>query len=236
MNKKNIWLAVEGHPEIVYGHYIVPNFMSNSIAVQVKDNEWILLSPGEPMLKDWQQRFAKPSTKISIIYPNHYHHLGVKAWLAAYPDAALYASQRAVDALIAKGFPHVTDLEHQQPRLPEGYSVLIPPGHRGGDVWLSKQDAEQGAVWLTCDSFMNYSRLSNQPIARTLQKLMKTAPGLKISQVVKYLLITDKRAFKRWALQQLEQDQPQTMIPSHGVVEQSRDLTQRLKSLLQERM
>ena len=114
--------------------------------------------------------------------------------------------------------------------------MLIPPGHRGGDVWLSKQDAEQGAVWLTCDSFMNYSRLSNQPIARTLQKLMKTAPGLKISQVVKYLLITDKRAFKRWALQQLEQDQPQTMIPSHGVVEQSRDLTQRLKSLLQERM
>lgn len=236
MNKKNVWQAVDGHPEIFFGHYIVPNFMSNSIAVRVQDNEWILISPGEPLLKDWYTRFAQPDTKISIIFPNHYHHLGVNAWLEHYPDAALYASQRAVDALIGKGFAHVTDLEHEQPALPEGYSVLIPPGHRGGDVWLTKQGAEEGAVWVTCDSFMNYNRLSNQPVARTMQKLMKTAPGLKISHFVKYLLITDKREFKRWALKQLEHDQPMTMIPSHGVLEQDKALPQRLKALLEERM
>lgn len=235
MQVKNTWHPVEGHPEIFYGHYIVPNFMSNSIAIQVQAGEWVLVSPGEPMLQDWQERLAKPGDKISIIFPNHYHHLGVNAWLEQYPDAALYASQQAVDALIGKGFPHVTDLEHEQPRLPEGYSVLIPPGHRGGDVWLAKQGAEQGAVWVTCDSFMNYARLSNQPVARAMQKLMKTAPGLKVSHFVKYLLITDKSAFKHWALKQVAHDQPMTMIPSHGVVEQDVALPQRLKALLEER-
>ena len=236
MNKKNVWQAVDGHPDILYGHYIVPNFMSNSIAVRVKQDEWLLISPGEPMLKDWQERFAKPETKISIIFPNHYHHLGVNAWLEQYPDAALYASQRAVDALIGKGFTHVTDLEHEQPALPEGYSVLIPPGHRGGDTWLVKQSIGQGAVWITCDSFMNYARLSNQPVARLMQRAMKTAPGLKISHFVKYLLIDDKREFKRWALNQIEQDQPTTMIPSHGVMEQDKALPQRLRALLEGRM
>jgi flavorubredoxin len=236
VNVKNTWHPVDGHPEIFYGHYIVPNFMSNSIAVQVAEHEWLLISPGEPMLKDWQERFAKPDTKISIIFPNHYHHLGVNAWLEHYPDAALYASQRAVDALIGKGFAHVTDLEYEQPALPAGYSVLIPPGHRGGDVWLAKQDAAHGSVWITCDSFMNYARLSNQPVARMMQRAMKTAPGLKISHFVKYLLIDNKRDFKQWALIQLEQDQPTTLIPSHGVVEQGEDLPKRLQALLEERM
>lgn len=232
MNQKNVWHPVDKHPEIYYGHYIVPNFMSNAIAINTSIKEWVLVSPGEPLLEDWLKHFGAEGMKINIIFPNHYHYLGVARWLEQYPDACLYASKKAIVALQEKGFTNITAIEDEQPTLPSGYSILIPPGHRGGDVWLSKQNKASGSVWITCDSFQNYSRLSNQPIARILQRVLGTAPGLKLSQFVKWLLLDNRRAFKRWALNQLDVDQPTTLIPSHGVVEQDDNLSKRLKRLL----
>ncbi len=234
--KKHTWFQLEEHSEVYFGQYIVPNFMSNSIAIRTSEHHWILISPGEKMLAEWIERWKNPETKISIILPNSFHYMGVNAWLKVFPDALLYASQKAKKRLLKKGFHGILELESNRPELPKGYDVLIPPGHRGGDIWISKQGHNNNNLWITCDSFLNYDRVSNQPVARALQAILGAAPGLKISQVIKWLLLDGKMKFKPWALSQLEKDRPSILIPSHGEVEHDVALTEKLRELIMLRL
>ena len=220
--KKNIWHPVENHPELHVGQYIVPNFVSNSMAIAISDKEFVVMSPGEPLLAAFQAKYSA-DIKLHIVFPNAYHHMGVLDWLTVYPEASLYASEMAIAQLRDKGFADHTilALENTQPPLPEQYDFLFPPGHKAGDVWVRKQNPvntkiQKTSTWITCDSFLNYDRVSNQPVARIMQKVLGAAPGLKISQVVKWFILNDRKAFKEWVLKQLDTDNPITLIPSHG--------------------
>ena len=238
--QKNTWLHLESHPEIQVGQYIVPNFVSNSVAIKINQYEYILISPGASLLKSWPDELKNANCKIHIIMPNAWHFLGVKAWQEAFENIVLYASAQAKDKLIEKGAFTPSDniqvLQDQQPPLPEGYGLLFPPGHRAGDVWLTKHVGKDNSTWITCDSFLNYERLSNQPVARTMQKLLGAAPGLKMSMVIKWLILNDKKAFKEWVLKQLEIDKPTTLIPSHGEVAQDENLKDKIKSMVTSRL
>ena len=238
--KKNIWHKLESHPEISFGQYIVPNFVSNSVAIRVTDSEYILISPGEPLLKAFLDEGHVKDTKIHIIMPNGFHYMGVAAWQLAFSNTVLYASKAARVMLIEKGVAKnesdIICLEDNKLPLPQDYSLLFPPGHRGGDVWLKKQDTQHASIWITCDSFLNYERLSNQPVARILQKALNAAPGLKISQVIKWFILKDKKGFKLWLLKRLELDNPTTLIPSHGEIAQGKDLREKLENLVRQRL
>lgn len=234
--KKHTWFQLAEHPEINYGQYMVPNFISNSVAIQSSKNHWVMISPGAKMLDDWPKELKKNKhIRISIIFPNHFHYLGVKAWLETYPDAHLYASTKAIPRLKKMGFSAIQALEVDQPELPEGYQILFPPGHRGGDIWISKKTKDD-CIWITCDSFLNYDRVSNQPIARLMQKALGAAPGLKISQVIKWLLLDKRNTFRDWCIKQIEKDQPNILIPSHGEVEKDSGLADRLRSMVSKRL
>jgi len=237
--KKNTWLNIESHPEIQVGQYIVPNFVSNSVAIKVNENEYILISPGASLLEDWPDELKTPDCKIHIIMPNAWHFMGVKAWQEAFVDVTLYASALAKEKLIEKGAftqdDNIQVLQEQQPPLPSGYELLFPPGHRAGDVWLTKKE-NNNCTWITCDSFLNYERLSNQPMARTMQKLLGAAPGLKMSQVIKWLILNDKKAFKTWVLEQLKKDRPTILIPSHGEVSLDNNLKDKIERMVTSRL
>lgn len=234
--QKNRWQIVAGHAEIHYGQYMVPNFVSSSVALQVAENELVIISPGEALLADWPEAWRGPQMKISIIMPNGFHYLGVNAWQAAFPQAVLYASAKAIGRLNGKGISGVRALEKEQPVLPAGYQILLPPGPWAGDVWLCKTCPVQGALWITCDSFLNYARYSRQPIARFLQKRLDAAPGLKISQVVKWFILDDRHAFKNWVLARLDEYKPRTLIPSHGEIMCAADLSEQLRCLVDARL
>lgn len=228
--KKNTWAEVPGYPELRIGQYIVPNFVSNSLAVHNGEGHWTVLSPGATLLAGWETMVGESFASLSLVMPNHFHFMGVKDWLKVYPDAKLYASAQAIPRLVSQGLDGVEALESRAPLLPEGYRFYFPPGHRAGDVWLCRE-GEKG-VWITCDSFLNYARLSNQPFARFLQKLLGAAPGLKMSQVIKRYILNDRKAFKVWALEHLQKNPPKLLIPGHGEPEQSETLAVRLNELL----
>jgi len=244
--KKNEWQVLPKHPELFVGQYVVPNFMSNSVAVQVAADEWVVVSPGAQLLENWQAQFGGSNIRISLVMPNGYHFLGIEHWLRAFPYAHLYASEKAIVRLNQKGLSNITALEQSSPNLPEGYSWRFPPGHRGGDVWLYKKPVEQSpsekdctekdCIWVTCDSFLNYERMSNQPVARAMQKLLGAAPGLKMSQVVKWLIVDDRTAFKLWVLQELAQSPPTVLVPAHGEADQAEGLALRLTELVNNRL
>lgn len=233
--EKNKWHNLESHPEVFYGQYVVPNFISNSIAIKQSDNEFILISPGKSLLKCWPEKWSGENIKINIIIPNNFHYMGVPAWQEKFPNHRIYASQKAIPRLLKKGLSNITPLEQETPVLPENYECLFPLGHRSGDVWLHKKSADNG-LWITCDSFLNYERLSKQPIAKSLQKLLGAAPGLKMSQVIKWGLLDSRKDFKSWVLAQLLIDKPSILIPSHGELIVDTQLPEKLKTLVTSRL
>ena len=101
--KKGKWQTLPGYPELKLGQYIVPNFVSNSIALDGGSGHWVVLSPGEPLLEDWRQNDGADMTQLSLVLPNHYHYMGANAWVDAYPDARLYASRQAIPRLRKQG-------------------------------------------------------------------------------------------------------------------------------------
>jgi len=231
--KKREWHKVQSHPELCVGQYVVPNFVSNSVILEPNSRNPVIVSPGEALLPCSPLHEPASSIHLHIILPNGYHYMGAEAWQQAYPNHTLYASRAAIAMLKTKvkDADAIVPLEERQPPLPKGYSVEFPPGHRGGDVWLVKEH-EQGDTWITCDSVLNYDRLSNQPIARLLQRLLGAAPGLKISKVIKFFILTDRHRFKEWALNKLAQRGLSTLIPSHGEVAQSPELTADVTTVL----
>jgi len=242
--KKNIWHPLNSHPEIQFGQYIVPNFVSNSVCITLNKNEYILISPGEPLLAPFKKQFNNgqdfQDITIHIVIPNSFHYMGVAAWQDTFVNTRLYASQDAIPKLIEKGVAvsenDIFDLALNQPPWPQDYSVMFPPGHRGGDVWVKKQDTKNTSTWITCDSFLNYERVSNQPVARFMQKILNAAPGLKISQVIKWFILRDKKSFKTWVLEKLKQDNPTTLIPAHGEINQSEHLKSELERVVLTRL
>ena len=240
--KKNVWFPVEGHPEIQVGQYVVPNFISNSVAVEISENEYLVYSPGASLLDSWPEDKRNEDTKFHIVMPNHWHYMGVPHWLEKVNHVRLYTSEKALPQVREKLVKEVhraldiVALENRQPPLPEDYSFLFPPGHRGGDVWLRKRKDDEYALWIICDSFLNYERVSNQPVAKMMQKLLGAAPGLKISEVVKWLVYDNRKTFRQWVLNQLAVDRPTTLIPSHGEVAQDTGLYNQLANLVASRL
>ena len=57
-----------------------------------------------------------------------------------------------------------------------------------------------------------------------------------MSQVVKWFILNDRKRFKRWALRQLQQDRPVMLIPAHGELAESADLSERLDALIRDRL
>ena len=119
--KKHVWFNLEEHPEIFYGQYIVPNFISNSIAIRCSESHWLILSPGTEMLNQLPEGLDPDNHHLSIVFPNSFHHMGVKVWMERFPNHSLYASKKAAKRLATLGFSNIKELESQQPDLPSGY-------------------------------------------------------------------------------------------------------------------
>lgn len=230
---RGTWLTLEGYPEIRVGQYVVPNFVSNSVALRCSRERWLIASPGQSLLDAWKRDYSG-AISVDLLCPNAYHHLGVTAWQEAFPQARVFASRKAIPHLRKQGIDRVVAVEEQAPPLPPAYQVQIPPGHRGGDLWLCRGGDD--GVWITCDSFLNYQRLSNQPLARTLQRVLGAAPGLRMSQVVKWFILDDRKAFQSWVLELLTSQPPHLLIPSHGECEHDDALPQRLRALVSQRL
>jgi hypothetical protein len=247
------WQPIQGRDDAWYGRYLVPNFASNSVAIAFGGDEHLIISPGKALLADFDRLFPNYGSGLGeglhIVLPNAYHYMGLEAWLKSYPKARVYASKQATSALLKKGLGDLDCklevLEQADMGLPERARWVFPPGHRGGDAWLllPHQDAW---LWVVCDSFLNYPRVSNQPVARMMQKLLGAAPGLKISKVIKYFIMTDRSAFKGWVLDRLEEYPPSVLLPSHGDPDYglneggsssvSVDLAERLTQLVNQRL
>lgn len=233
------WFPIETCSGVEYARYIVPNFASNTISVAGKEGVMTVISPGESLLESFAQKHPEhdidQGRRLRLVMPNSFHYMGVEAWKSRYPNAQLFASKKAIKRLKKKGLFDISELQRGIPHMDGRAFWAIPPGHRGGDAWLC-MPAGDGWLWVTCDSFLHYPRMSNQPVARIVQRVMGAAPGLKLSRVIKYLLMSDRTAFKRWCTKFIAEHPPSILLPSHGEPLLSEQLPKQLQALIDDRL
>ncbi|WP_298975113.1 hypothetical protein [uncultured Roseobacter sp.] len=137
----------------------------------------------------------------AIIAPSPYHHLGIAAWMDAFPEASLCAPEGACDRLEKRLGVRPSA---KMPSLVDGAAFLFPEGLKAPEVWLRAETAD-GVAWAVCDAFAGPAGTDDAPA---------TEP--KARGAFATMCLGDPPRYKAWALAQIERDQPTQLFPAHG--------------------
>jgi len=190
-------------------------------------------SPVRGLGDEAHRELSALGTPECLVAPNHYHHLGLAEYAAAYPGAAIVASATALPRLRKKHALAIADESRLRGALPPHISLHVPPGTRAGELWLSVAGAS-GRAWVVCDAFFNVAHAPRTPMGLLLRAL-GIAPGLRIGTSFLWLL-RDRAAYCDWLLSKLAEERPTLLVPSHGDVVQDDSLPERLRALVERRL
>lgn len=168
-----------------------------------------------------------------LLAPNHFHHLGLPEHVERY-QAKVVASQVAAPRVHKQSNLAVEGPDELRAALPEHAELITPPGTRAGEAFL-KVKTKRGVAWSFGDAFFNVPKTPGGFIG-LMCTLSKTTPGLQLGKTFPLLALKDKRAYKQWILEQLSNDPPKILLPSHGEMLEAEDLGGRLKALVESRL
>jgi len=226
------WQCIDTEAGIWTTEYRVPMMKSRSTAVQLQDGHFVVYSPGGGLESAFVEQVGEVD---ALLAPNSYHHLGIPAWSAAFPDAIVAAAPGAHRRLTRQGRTGLADLAPLQAMLPDHVSILEPPSTKVGEVWLRVETA-RGVVWIVGDSFFNLPTLARRFWMRQLQRIVKSAPGLAMSQFMKWGGLKNRAEFKQWVLARIDKGEPAVLVPVHGDVADYPGLAGALRDLVNARL
>ena len=176
------------------------------------------------------RRLGRPAW---LVAPNHYHHLGIDEHARAHAGVAIVATPRAAPRVSAMGKRPIEDEAPLRAALPPHASLLVPPGTRNGEWWLSVA-SPRGRAWIVGDAFFNLPRTPRSATGLLL-KALAISPGLRIGTSFLWLL-HDRPAYRAWLLAKLAEERPTVLVPCHGDVVVDDTLPDRLHHLVQRRL
>jgi hypothetical protein len=203
-----------------------------ALGVRLDGGEAALVSPVRGTLEKSRETLAAIGRPTFALAPNHYHFMGIAE--ARAPELSCVASDVARPRLKAKCGHTFESLDALRERLPRGITLLEPPGLKSGEVWL-RAETERGVAWAVCDAFFNVNNALSGMMGLAL-RATSTAPGLRIGDTFRWLVLGDKRAYRRWLEERIAEDAPRILIPSHGDVLIDDALPDRLRELAARRL
>lgn len=208
---------------------------ARTVALKLPSGDFLIVSPGEANVISFREHFGQEARVRFMLAPNSYHNMGIASWREQFPQAVLVAHKDAQPRLLKKGFGPIEDCAAARTDLPRNAEIIEAPGTRIGETWLVLRTAA-GAIWCTCDAFFNFAKVSRRWYLQAYAKIMKSAPGLKMSGLFTNAGVHDKRLFKNFALERLGIDKPNVLVPAHGEILKDSALPERLRALLEERL
>lgn len=212
-----------------------PNAFARTMVARFKDGELVVMSPPcSP--DDAALKALEPFGKVTaLVAPNGFHHLGLPEWAKAFPDAKLYAPDKAL-ARVRKKQPDLSPLRPLAELGREstsGVELLDLPFFSIGEAWL-KAPSRDGQVWYVSDSCFNLASLPPALVVRLLFKWTKSAPGFRINRLGNLIFLKDRAGYKSWFAEQLRDEEPAIVVPAHGDVVKAPDLRTTLNSMIEE--
>ncbi len=170
----------------------------------------------------------------AIVATNGFHHLGLPSWQAAFPAATVHAPRTAVTRLLKKQKAVKQYAPLEDVRLAAG-RLLDVPGQKIGETWLEVPTAV-GPTWYVSDSCFSMEKEPSHWFPRLLFRWTDSAPGFKINGLGKKLFVTDKAAYKRWFLQQLDAESPSRILTAHGAIVEGPNVAAQLRGMAEARL
>lgn len=227
------WLPVDERAGLFALEKVVASgWCWRALALRLEGGEAALVSPVKGTLERSRESLAPIGRPTFALAPNHFHFLGIAE--ARTPQLTCVASAVARPRLETKCGHVFEPLDALRERLPAGITLLEPPGLKSGEVWVRAQ-TERGVAWAVCDAFFNV----NNPLSGTMGFMLRatsTAPGLRIGNTFHWLVLRDKKAYRRWLEERIAEDAPRILIPSHGDVIVDDALPDRLRELVARRL
>ena len=151
----------------------------------------------------------------ALVASNAFHYMGLVAWKARFPNAPIYAPSQSL-ARIEKQ----SKLRGIQPLAKAGslakhLELVEMPHYKTGEL-LVRITRSGRPIWYVTDVFMNLPELPPQLVFKLMFRLSNTAPGLKFNNVGAMFMVRDKRALKKWLLEQATSAPPSRVLVSHG--------------------
>ena len=188
----------------------------NTVAVRLTTGGLAIVSPtrglGDAVHEALVSTVGQPEL---LVAPNHYHWMGIAEWQDRYTDTRAIASARAGKRLAGKVDVPLGDLTGLRERLPPSISILEPPGTRNGELWLRATDPDGSVLWVVGDAWFNFPQIPPGAYG-LLCRAIRVGPGLEIGRSWNWLGVADRKAYRRWVLQELERSGPTQLLMSHG--------------------
>lgn len=207
---------------------------SRTTVVSLTSGKLLVVNPCRSVRIEARCELAHWGRVSHLLAPNHFHHMGLRNWLAWYDDAVVIAAETALPRLQQQGVAACQARPTLDTFLPAGGRWLEPAGTRSGELWLSV-GTPSGRCWIVGDAFFNVPQTPPGLAGRFLAR-SGTVPGLRIGNTFLRFALRDRAAYRSWLLDALADEQPQLLVPAHGQVSCGYDLPQRLAALVEVRV
>lgn len=222
----NIWQPVTAG--LWSASFPLNGWENRSTALRLRDSTLAVYNPYSRIAADQLAELQGIGRISTLIAPNHYHHLGLKPWLAQLGPLRLIASATATSRLVQQTALRFDRPESLAELLPAGGAIWCPPGTRNGELWLELQDGAQ-RIWVVGDAFFNVAR-APKGLAGLLLRLTASVPGLRVGRTFGWLGLRDNWAYAEWLHAALRDEPPTQLIPCHGDVATGSDLAARMST------
>jgi len=190
----------------------------------------LVVSAGALLGEAQWERLARWGAPRFLLAPNHFHNVGIPAWKARFPEAAVVAHARAQPRLRRK-LPGVAigGLSGLEAALPDGVRIFGPPMAKQGETCVSVRTPE-GTAWFVTDAILNETRLPRGPFG-LFMRMLGFRTELITNPFFKRFFLPDRAAYRAWVSAELDRDRPAIFVPAHGAVLRGADVADRLRAV-----
>lgn len=230
----NGWRIIEEQRPALTREYSFGPGMATTLVIGLGGGRLMVVSPAAGLYKAAHEELKDYGDVVALLAPNSFHHLGIAAWLAQWPNAKAYAAGESLARLNRKCSAGPVFKPLSEFPLPEGVLIDNPPGLKNSDLVL-RVKTEHGWLWYFNDLLMNLRALPTQPLVRLLFTLTGAKTGLSAPKMPQLLLVRDKHATGNWLLAELDARPPAIVVFGHGDPIASTALGKDLKTVIRRR-
>ncbi|HSS70484.1 MAG TPA: hypothetical protein VLQ46_07515 [Casimicrobiaceae bacterium] len=209
------WKVFDASMPILVYEYSFGPATANALAVGGQ-NGLIVVSPPCRVAPGVFDGLAQYGKVRALVASNAFHHMGLAAWKARFPDAEIFAPAQSVERV--EKHSKLSGIR----ALSEAASITGPrvelvdmPHYKTGEV-LVRIETDRGLAWYVTDCIMNLPELPQNPLAKALFGLSGSAPGLKLNNIAPLFMVKNKKAHRRWLASEFRKTPPRWLIATHG--------------------
>lgn len=234
------WNVVDAEHPVLWSEYRYGKSGKASCAVfGLADGGLGILSPPSGFGRAEYAELDRFGKITAIVAPSGYHHLGIPACLAVYPDAKLYAHPSTAKRVLAKNAGlkgrTIEPLEALATRLGAKGALMVPPGMRIQDV-VARFATPRGWIWYANDTLSNHPKPSKSAIVRLAQRLTDTPVGFGVNGMLCAVLVKDKKQYYPWLRAEIAAHPPIAFIVGHGHAVSEAGLSEKLLAQIDARI